>query len=450
MVRLVPSLVAAALALVAAEVPVNVMLPLDTVVLDAKACSSTRLKNATALGLQFEKLKASGATGVMADCWWGLVEGAGPRQYDFAAYADLARLAKASNLTIQMVMSFHQCGGNVGDECDIPIPRHWFTKDDVWYTTQAGLITKEYISLWADATPLDKFGRTPLQMYSEFLAAFKTHVVDAYPGVVSEVQIGGGPAGELRYPSYQLQENRWSYCGVGEFTSYDTYANASIVAHAASTGHALWATRPGPSNAGNFNCLPSENGQCPFFANGADNFASPYGQFYLDWYSGSLLQHGRDLTKLGRDVFPAPFELSVKVSGIHWWYDSPHHGAELTAGYQNTNNKNAYYDIASMLKEHDVRFCFTCMEMNDNYDDNDKCRSRPGKLVGQARDAVTALGLSLKHSFAGENALPIGGNDQITSIAGHIAGAASFTFLRLTDTFDFDYLGRLVQRLKTV
>ncbi|OQR85664.1 beta-amylase, partial [Thraustotheca clavata] len=395
-----------------AEVPVNVMLPLDTVVSDGKG--GTMLKNNGTLSTQFQKLKANGATGIMSDCWWGLVESAGPRQYNFKAYQDMAQLAQNNGLTIQMVMSFHQCGGNVGDNCNIPIPKQWFTRDDVWYTTRSGLTDTEYISLWADSTPLDKFGRTPLDMYREFMQAFKTNVVDKFPNTVVEVQIGTGPSGELRYPSYQLQNNRWSYCGIGEFTSFDKFATLDMAAHAKATNNPSWGTSPGPSNAGDFNCQPGVSGNCPFFYdNGFDNYASNYGKFFLDWYSSSLLNHGRALSKIGRAIFPSPYILSIKVSGIHWWYNSYHHGAELTAGYYNTNNNNAYYQIATMLKENNIRFCFTCMEMSDA---NDQCRSQAGSLVGQVRNAVSQLS-SLKTSFAGENALTMSGNGQVSTVA---------------------------------
>nr|AIG55584.1 secreted protein [Thraustotheca clavata] len=424
-------------------VPVNVMLALDTVVSDGKG--GTALKNSVTLNSQFQKLKANGATGVMSDCWWGLVESAGPRQYSFKAYQDMAQLAKNNGLTIQMVMSFHQCGGNVGDACDIPIPKKWFTRNDVWYTTKSGLTDSEYISLWADNTPLDKLGRTPLDMYREFLQAFKTNVVDNYPGTISEVQIGAGPAGELRYPSYQLQDNRWSYCGVGEFTSYDAFAAKDIQNYANTTNNALWGTSPGPSNAGNFNCQPGVSGSCPFFEdNGFDNYASNYGKFFLNWYSTSLLNHGRALSKIGRTVFASPFTLSLKVSGVHWWYNSNHHGAELTAGYYNTNNNNAYAQIATMLKENDIRFCFTCMEMTDA---NDQCRSKASSLVNQALDAVAQIS-GLKNSFAGENALPMSNDAQVATVVSHMKGAATFTFLRLTDSFDWGYFAWIVTSLK--
>ncbi|OQR96522.1 beta-amylase [Achlya hypogyna] len=428
-----------------AAVPVNVMLALDTVV--ATSSGGTALANSVQLDGQFAKLKANGATGIMADCWWGLVESAGPRQYDFSAYLAMAKLAQKNGLTIQMVMSFHQCGGNVGDTCNIPIPTKWFTRNDVWYTTRSGLVTTEYISLWADKVPLDKFGRTPLDMYREFMVAFKTSVMDKVPGTVVEVQIGAGPAGELRYPSYQLQDGRWSYCGIGEFTSYDMFAAGNLKAHANATNNPTWALSAGPSNAGNFNCLPGVSGNCPFFLdNGGDNYASAYGRFFLDWYSSSLLAHGRSLSQIGRSIFPAPFALSLKVSGVHWWYNSNHHGAELTAGYYNTNNHDAYALVAAMLKENNVRFCFTCMEMTNA---NDACRSMAGSLVSQARNAA-ANALGLKAGFAGENALPMTSDAQVTTVANQIAGGASFTYLRLTNNFDWGYFAWIVTNLNKV
>lgn len=39
------------------------------------------------MGLQ--TLKQAGVEGVMVDVWWGIVENAGPGQYDFSAYKRL-------------------------------------------------------------------------------------------------------------------------------------------------------------------------------------------------------------------------------------------------------------------------------------------------------------------------------------------------------------------------
>jgi beta-amylase len=59
----------------------------------------------------------------MVDVWWGIVERAGPRQYDLSAYKRLFHKVAAADLKVQAVMSFHAAGGNVGDTCKIPLPR---------------------------------------------------------------------------------------------------------------------------------------------------------------------------------------------------------------------------------------------------------------------------------------------------------------------------------------
>jgi hypothetical protein len=44
------------------------------------------------------------------------------------------------------------------------------------------------------------------------------------PGtVITEVTVGMGPAGELRYPSYPEGDGRWRFPGVGEYQCYDKY-----------------------------------------------------------------------------------------------------------------------------------------------------------------------------------------------------------------------------------
>ncbi len=59
----------------------------------------------------------------MIDIWWGMVEHAGPGQYDFSAYRRLFDRVAETGLKIQAVMSFHGAGGNVGDTCKIPMPQ---------------------------------------------------------------------------------------------------------------------------------------------------------------------------------------------------------------------------------------------------------------------------------------------------------------------------------------
>ena len=93
------------------RVPVFVMLPLDTVGLGG-SLNKPRAMNASLMAL-----KSAGVEGVMVDAWWGLVEKDGPLKYNWDRYAELVQMVQRHGLTLQVVMSFHQCGGNVGDSC---------------------------------------------------------------------------------------------------------------------------------------------------------------------------------------------------------------------------------------------------------------------------------------------------------------------------------------------
>lgn len=92
-------------------VPVFVMLPLDTVKV------SGGLNRRKAMNASLMALKSAGVEGIMVDVWWGLVEREGPTQYNWSGYRELMELCARIGLKVQAVMSFHQCGGNVGDSC---------------------------------------------------------------------------------------------------------------------------------------------------------------------------------------------------------------------------------------------------------------------------------------------------------------------------------------------
>lgn len=93
------------------KVPVFVMLPLDTVTMGGT------LNRAKAMNASLMALKSAGVEGVMVDAWWGLVEKDGPFNYNWDAYMELVNMVHKHGLKLQVVMSFHQCGGNVGDSC---------------------------------------------------------------------------------------------------------------------------------------------------------------------------------------------------------------------------------------------------------------------------------------------------------------------------------------------
>jgi beta-amylase len=119
-------------------------------------------------------LASAGVVGVSVDIWWGIVERE-PGIYDWTGFLALLRLIKAEGLKVQAIMSWHACGGNVGDDdVNIPLPP-WIlscSSDDMWYQDQWGALNKECISLWADHMPCLPGGRTPLDAYASFAAAF--------------------------------------------------------------------------------------------------------------------------------------------------------------------------------------------------------------------------------------------------------------------------------------
>jgi len=93
-----------------AGVPVFVMMPLDTVRKDGNS-----LNRRKAVEASLAALKSAGVEGIMVDVWWGIAEADGPGQYNFNGYMELMEMARKTGLKVQAVMSFHQCGGNVGD-----------------------------------------------------------------------------------------------------------------------------------------------------------------------------------------------------------------------------------------------------------------------------------------------------------------------------------------------
>ena len=86
-----------------------VMMPLDSVTM------GNTVNRRKAMKASLQALKSAGVEGIMIDVWWGLVEKESPGTYNWGGYNELLELAKKLGLKVQAVMSFHQCGGNVGD-----------------------------------------------------------------------------------------------------------------------------------------------------------------------------------------------------------------------------------------------------------------------------------------------------------------------------------------------
>eukprot|EP00408_Alexandrium_pacificum_P063007 CAMPEP_0171172796 /NCGR_PEP_ID=MMETSP0790-20130122/9899_1 /TAXON_ID=2925 /ORGANISM="Alexandrium catenella, Strain OF101" /LENGTH=409 /DNA_ID=CAMNT_0011637655 /DNA_START=72 /DNA_END=1302 /DNA_ORIENTATION=+ len=374
------ALLAASWALSAAT-DVYVMLPLDTVKSDGT------LKDKGGLSGQLDKLKQANVDGFMVDVWWGLTEQS-PRKYNFGSTKEIVRMAKDHGMRVQLVASFHQCGGNTGDTCNIPLPAFIQSQKDIWYKDQTGNEAHEYISLFADNITIE--GRNPVQMYADWFAALADTFKEEMGGTIKEVQVSMGPAGELRYPGYQL--SHWQFA----------------------------ASAP-PGDAGSYNDRPDG----PSFWRGG--YQSEYGKFFLDWYFSSLKNHGKAVLAAAKAAFGGKVGIAGKISGIHWWYKDQTHAAEVTAGYYNTNNRDAYSELAKeVFAPNGAAVDFTCLEMRDT-EQSSSCGSGPQELVQKVASSAKAAGVP----FSGENALPRYDTTAFGQIESYRSFLTHFTYLRL-------------------
>ncbi|KAG8057798.1 hypothetical protein GUJ93_ZPchr0002g24955 [Zizania palustris] len=361
-------------------VPVYVMLPLGVV------SGNGEVVDADDLVCQLRVLKAAGVDGVMVDCWWGNVEPHRPQEYNWTGYKKLFHIIRELKLKLQVVMSFHECGGNVGDDVSIPLP-HWVTEigrsnPDIYFTDRAGRRNTECLSWGIDKQRVLQ-GRTAVEVYFDYMRSFR-----------------------LRYPSYPAKHG-WKYPGIGEFQCYDRYLQKSLRRAAEARGHPIWARAP--DNAGHYNSEPNLTG---FFCDGGD-YDSYYGRFFLNWYSQVLVDHADRVLMLARLAFEGS-NIAVKVSGVHWWYKTASHAAELTAGFYNPCNRDGYAPIADVLKKHGAALNFTCVELRtmDQQEVFPEAFADPEGLVWQVLNAAWDAGIPV----ASENALPCYDRDGFNKI----------------------------------
>ena len=363
-----------------------------------------------------ERLREGEVDGVMIDVWWGLVEKT-PKKYRWEGYDELFKVLRKNDLKIVPVLSFHQCSGNIGDTVHIPIPRFVFEHENKpYFVDKFNQINNEYISFSYDNVKLGE--RTPLEMYEDFMENFKNHFEKYIENkTIAKIEVGLGPCGELRYPSYLL--SRWEYPASGSFQCYDEEFQRMFEEDAKSAGHPEW-TSPPEDTGDSYNEFP---GGPTFWTSG---YKSEYGKFFLNWYSTKLIEHGRNVLGIARKTFTKT-RLSGKISGIHWQYLHNSRCAEATAGYYNTNGEEGYSKIAKMFKENDIDFCFTCLEMSGQ---DKESASDPERLVYEVFQSALKHGLN----FEGENAIERYDWDAYKQVLKWASkGLNEFTFLRMTE-----------------
>ncbi|MBA0684761.1 hypothetical protein Goari_026324 [Gossypium aridum] len=79
----------------------------------------------------------------------------------------------------------------------------------------------------------------------------------------------------------------------------------------------------GTHDSGHYKQFPEETG----FLRRDGAWNTKYGQFFLEWYSGKLPEHGDRILTAAKATFRGTeTKLSGKVAGIHWHYRTSKHG----------------------------------------------------------------------------------------------------------------------------
>lgn len=453
-------------------ITVNVMAPLlvgDPHDMDSDASQSAWAEFDRHLRL----MKKLGIKAVSTDVWWGLIyDPSGNYRWDY--YDRIVEHIVDAGLKWMPILSFHQCGGNVGDDVFVPIPQSvWsrlitlakarglfksivgLTERDFKYVSEQGHECDEYISVWATALALELFEETML--------AFRSHFADRAEHI-AEINISLGPAGELRYPSYNSHDNDTDYPTRGALQCYSRLAIRSFEQWALKK----YGTHEGIDAAWGTSTAKGQKVQPPtnvaeFFGR-SDHRKIQYGRDFFDWYAQSLREHGRTVLRKALAIFSAAdspmkgIDIGAKVPGIHWRTGKKQGNkvilgdrlAELAAGLIQTSGDDwdsddrgrGYRPLMKLFKdlqggENRLVLHFTCLEMPDG-----EGAERNANSV--ARSLVNWVGREAQHQavpIKGENAvawnLPIRASWQRMTEHLALPGSPGFyhglTILRMSD-----------------
>lgn len=343
--------------------------------------NSNTIAYAEALSAGIKALRVLGITGIAVDVHWGLVERSEVGSYNWSGYRTLLRLISDAGFKIKVSLCFHSTE-------TIPLPE-WILEDsrvnpDVYYTDKAGGRNTECLTLGVNNVPVLR-GCTAVDLYSSFMQSFKDEFNGWFGNTITECLIGLGPNCELKYPAHP-SDKRWNFPGVGEFQCYDKFMMATLKACADQVSQPSWGLG-GPHDAGSYCLWPHQTGF--FHQHGSWN--TPYGKFFLQWYSEMLAGHADQVLSAAQSVFAScPVDLSVRIPGNHWWYNTASHAPELTAGYYNTAHRDGYLPIFKVLSGQQVTLRLSLAELR-NAEQPQQAFCDPERLLAQQRTVAASL-----------------------------------------------------------
>jgi beta-amylase len=399
-------------------------------------------------------VKAYGVNAVSVDVWWGDVEKQADNRFDWAYYDRVFGLITTNGLAIAPILSFHQCGGNVGDDYTSLLPSWLWPKyanrtfrgitlglTGLQHRSEQGNYSPESVQGWADQVVENE--------YRDFTRAFVDHYGRRYASDVVEINVSLGPSGELRYPSYNSHDTGTGYPTRGGLQSYSPLAVADFQDTVLRKYRSLRAVNAawGTAFTTRSEIAPPADATA-FFSDGTYR-NKPYGRDFVDWYNGSLVDHGKRMLEtvaatLGRS-FPKA-DIGYKVPGIHWTITNPAYprATEVTTGLIQTSidpdaraTGHGYKRIIDLAKRANARgrtvvLHFTALEMADM------------NVAPQYSLAKTLVGWIGQYAY--DARVPLKGEN---ALSGGVQ--SDFGWDNIDDAFDtWGYLGLTVLRMSDV
>ncbi|OEL28940.1 Inactive beta-amylase 9 [Dichanthelium oligosanthes] len=392
-------------------------LPIDSVT------EGATVNSAAAVAAGIRAVRLLGADGVELPVFWSVVQPECPDRFSWAGYKAVADMVRAEGLSLRVSLHTHGSPGG-----GVPTLPSWVTgvaadDPDIFFTDRSGGRHEGCLSFAIDELPV-LHGKSPLQLYEAFFRGFATAFEDFFDSTITDVTVGLGVHGVLRYPSYPPGSDARKFTGVGEFQCYDKYMLAQLRQHAKDEGHAMWGLS-GLHDVPRYHESPDS---CGFFRERGGSWETPYGDFFLSWYAGQLI----------------PF--------MHWWHGALSRPAEAAAGFYKSNKKNGYSPVAKMFARHGCTMLVPGMDVCMNKQHH-SAGSSPDQLLVQIKNACRRHGARI----AGENAsLAMSHTSSFSRIRSNILTTelmrpCHFTYQRMgADFFSPDHFPQFMEFVRSV